>query len=428
MVCLAQGDREAGADRLVGGVAVVVLTHELDDEAAGFERGFFAGHAKRPAVRVERELLPVPARRDHPHGRGDIEAVEFDDGLDGEVVALARCGADEQALARGVFAEATGFGRSFADGERGRQRIGRLAPRGEAAREKALGVFRLRDRGRATKHGLPHGFDRIGASAEGAGTGERPVAVSEEERLQRRRGDLPLRAAREAGGGVEHAEEFVGAVAALGGVEGAARGEVGIGGRTADGEVELARGGEHGVAHLLGIEAARRETPEEMIRGIDKRGGRGRRHARGLAVGGGEDDLAVELLEAPALRDEAPREPVEQFGVRGLVAELAEIVGRASDPAAEVILPDAVDDGAGGERVVGLGDPRSECGAAAGRVFERSNHGRLGGDEREEGGRDLALAAAAALHECGGGGARSVGRDEGLGQRGGLERVELFQL
>ena len=379
-------------------------------------------------MRVERELLPVPARRDHPHGRGDIEAVEFDDGLDGEVVALARCGADEQALARRVFSEATGFGHSFADGERGRQRIRQRATGGQAARKKALGVFRLRDCGRAAEHRLPHGLDRIDAGPEGAGAGERPVAVGEEERLHRRRGDLPLRAAREAGGGVEHAEEFVGAVAALGGVEGAARGEVGIGGRTADGEVELARGGEHGVAHLLGIEAARRETPEEMIRGIDKRGGRGRRHARGLAVGGGEDDLAVELLEAPALRDEAPREPVEQFGVRGLVAELAEIVGRASDPAAEVILPDAVDDGAGGERVVGLGDPRSECGTAAGRVFERSDHGRLGGDEGEEGGRDLALATAAALHECRRGGARSVGRDEGLGQRGGLERVELFQL
>ena len=94
MVRLTQRDLEAGADGLVGGVAVVVLTSELDDEAAGFERGFFSGHAKRPAVRVERELLPVPARRDHPHGGGDIEAVEFDDGLDGEVVALAGCGAD----------------------------------------------------------------------------------------------------------------------------------------------------------------------------------------------------------------------------------------------------------------------------------------------------------------------------------------------
>ena len=79
----------------------------------------------------------------------------FDDGLDGEVVALARCGADEQALARRVFSEATGFGRSFADGERGRQRIRQRATGGQAARKKALGVFRLRDRGRATKHGLP---------------------------------------------------------------------------------------------------------------------------------------------------------------------------------------------------------------------------------------------------------------------------------
>lgn len=69
--------------------------------------------------------------------------------------------------------------------------------------------------------------------------------------------------------------------------------------------------------------------------------------------------------------------------------------------------------------------------SAARRPVEFSSgvdHGRLGGDEREEGGRDLAVAAAATLHERGRGGARSVGRDERLGQRGGLERIELFQL
>ena len=50
-------------------------------------------------------------------------------------------------------------------------------------------------------------------------------------------------------------------------------------------------------------------------------------------------------------------EPVEQLRMRGRRAQLAKVVRRADDAAAEVMLPDAIDDHPRGEHVVGRGDP-----------------------------------------------------------------------
>ena len=58
------------------------------------------------------------------------------------------------------------------------------------------------------------------------------------------------------------------------------------------------------------------------------------------------------------------REPVEQFGVRRLLAHLAEVVRRADEAAAEVPLPDAVGDHSPGERVVGSREPLRQRRAA----------------------------------------------------------------
>ena len=49
---------------------------------------------------------------------------------------------------------------------------------------------------------------------------------------------------------------------------------------------------------------------------------------------------------AAAVFDQAPGEVVEQFGMGRLVARRAEVVRRADDSPAEVMLPDAVDDDA----------------------------------------------------------------------------------
>ena len=69
----------------------------------------------------------------------------------------------------------------------------------------------------------------------------------------------------------------------------------------------------------------------------------------------------MQLFEAPAVRDEAAREPVEQLGMRRRLAELAEVARRADEPAPEMVLPDAVDDHAGGERILRLREPRASA-------------------------------------------------------------------
>ena len=81
------------------------------------------------------------------------------------------------------------------------------------------------------------------------------------------------------------------------------------------------------------------------------------------------------LSEPPVDRGSSAGEPVEQLRVRRLAAHLAEVVRRVDEPAAEVPLPDAVDDHAPGQRVLRVGQPLRQRGAAValGAVFGRSN-------------------------------------------------------
>mgnify|MGYP000541241303 CR=1 FL=1 len=64
--------------------------------------------------------------------------------------------------------------------------------------------------------------------------------------------------------------------------------------------------------------------------------------------------VATLMLQAPAAFGELHGQPVEQLGVRREVALVAEVVLRLHDPAAEVLLPDAVHEYPGGERVRGV--------------------------------------------------------------------------
>src|SRR5262249_48143371 len=57
--------------------------------------------------------------------------------------------------------------------------------------------------------------------------------------------------------------------------------------------------------------------------------------------------------------------PVEQIGMRRLRAHVAEIVWRIDDAAAEVVVPNAIDDGAPGERVARIADPARQGDTAA---------------------------------------------------------------
>ena len=65
----------------------------------------------------------------------------------------------------------------------------------------------------------------------------------------------------------------------------------------------------------------------------------------------------MEFLELPVLGDELARQPVEQVRVRGALAVEAKVVRRADDAAAEMVVPDAVNQHAGGQRILGAGDP-----------------------------------------------------------------------
>ena len=118
--------------------------------------------------------------------------------------------------------------------------------------------------------------------------------------------------------------------------------------------VELARDKEQAVADGLGPQPLQRHVGEQPVRGIGLDGA-SRRHAHAL-VGLRSDDLANQLLERPALRDEPRCQMIEQLGVARLLAGGAEVVDGGDDAAAEEPAPDAVDQHAGGERVVGRRD------------------------------------------------------------------------
>ena len=63
----------------------------------------------------------------------------------------------------------------------------------------------------------------------------------------------------------------------------------------------------------------------------------------------------IALIDQP-LSTKRVRQVVEQLGMRGPFAELAEVARRAHDAVAEMMLPDAVHHHARGERIVRVGD------------------------------------------------------------------------
>ena len=68
------------------------------------------------------------------------------------------------------------------------------------------------------------------------------------------------------------------------------------------------------------------------------------------------DQHPHELLQRPALLHEADGEEVEQFGMGGTVAQVAEIVRRANEALAEKMEPHAVDEDTRGQGIAGIRD------------------------------------------------------------------------
>src|SRR5260370_1581662 len=73
----------------------------------------------------------------------------------------------------------------------------------------------------------------------------------------------------------------------------------------------------------------------------------------------------MQSLERPAVGNKLTSQGIEQLGMSRRLAELAEIAGRAHDPGAKVLLPDAVDDHAGRQRMVRPGKPARQLEPAA---------------------------------------------------------------
>ena len=72
----------------------------------------------------------------------------------------------------------------------------------------------------------------------------------------------------------------------------------------------------------------------------------------------------IALIDQP-LRMNSRGQIIEQFGMRRRLAADAEVVGRLHQPAAEVILPDAIDHHAGRQRIVGAREPLGQFQPAA---------------------------------------------------------------
>ena len=111
--------------------------------------------------------------------------------------------------------------------------------------------------------------------------------------------------------------------------------------------IERAGDGEEAVADRLGFESARRVPPPQAILRVGFEVG-GARLVRLHVDGAGHDQL-VDRFELPAVLDQLAGEIIEQLGMRRRIALDAEIVRRADDAAAHVVLPEAIDDDAGEE-------------------------------------------------------------------------------
>ena len=270
----------------------------------------------------------------------------------------------------------------------------------------------------------------LGALGEFAGGLDDERVVHEEQGLLGD-GGLVAAAAGDVGAGeIELGEEFGRVTTVDEGVERAAGGEAFAAeadGLAADGGVEAAGDGEDGVVHLFEVEAADIGAPEEAVVGVLD--GVGGVVGVGLLVGGAEDDEAVELFDGPAVLHEAGGKVVDQRGVAGRGGLVAEVVGRGDKAFAEVLLPDAVDEDAGGEGVGGAGDVAGEFEAAAALSIGGAVD-RVGREDfKEAAGDDVGFVLGFAADEDGEvAGVAAVDEDFGAGRCAGVIGFEVAQL
>src|SRR5260370_36843735 len=85
---------------------------------------------------------------------------------------------------------------------------------------------------------------------------------------------------------------------------------------------------------------------------------------RNLTVDGTPENQPMQPLERLATVAEFDGQPIEQLRMRGQRSVAAEVIGRIDQAAAEMAVPNAVDDGAPSQHVARVGTPGGRGGTA----------------------------------------------------------------
>ena len=116
--------------------------------------------------------------------------------------------------------------------------------------------------------------------------------------------------------------------------------------------VEPAGNGQQRIANSFRLQPSRGVVMQQAIAGVAF--ARGVAHEAGLTKSLAEHEAANERLGRPTFAHELTPKPVEQFRIRGFVAESPEVIRRGDETGAEDPLPNAIDIHARAERMLRL--------------------------------------------------------------------------
>ena len=127
--------------------------------------------------------------------------------------------------------------------------------------------------------------------------------------------------------------------------------------------VERPGGRQQGIADFLRVQPPRAVPPHEPIGRV--KGPLPRRSVAAELIGPAQHQRPHQLLERPALDDQAARQVVQQLRMRRRVTAAAEVIHGGDDALTEQVLPGAVDEDAQRERIVRTAEPAGQLQPAA---------------------------------------------------------------
>ncbi len=142
-------------------------------------------------------------------------------------------------------------------------------------------------------------------------------------------------------------------------------------------QVQLPVDGQDRIANFLGTEPPHVEVREQIVGRI--RGQSLFAATRRHLIRAGEHDQPVQRLEPPARLDQFAGQPIEQLRMRRRRAQVAEIVRRTDDAAAEMMLPDAIGHHPGRELVVRRSEPIGQLQTPAAGFGSSGGRGKFDG-------------------------------------------------